>query len=152
MAEESALRETAWLLNGCNAFNGKRPISQPISFWTEQDILRYIQRYNIPYASIYGEIVPEDDQIRFEQTEYKLKTTGCSRTGCIFCAFGAHLDKGETRFQRLKKTHPKQYDYCLSGGEYNDAGIWTPNQQGLGMRHVFDELNRIYGESFIRYE
>lgn len=79
----------------------------------------------------------------------KLCTTGCNRTGCIFCAFGAHLDK-ESRFERLKKTHPRQYEYCIGGGEYVD-GVWQPSKDGLGMGHVFDELNRIYGDGFIRY-
>lgn len=32
MTEESRNRRTAWLKNGCNAFNSKRPTSQPMSF------------------------------------------------------------------------------------------------------------------------
>lgn len=42
MAEESQARLTEWLENGCNAFEKKRPISNPMSFWTEQDVLTYI--------------------------------------------------------------------------------------------------------------
>ena len=80
--------------------------------------------------------------------EGKLKTTGFQRTGCIFCAFGAHHD---TRFLDLKTTHPKQYNYCMNGGEFVD-GIWKPNKEGLGMRYVFDRVNEIYGKDFIRYE
>ena len=30
--------------------------------------------------------------------------------------------------------------------------LWMPNKQGLGMGHVFDEINKIYGENFIRYK
>lgn len=45
MAWESQNRRTAWLRHGCNAFDGKRPSSQPMSFWTEQDVLHYIQKY-----------------------------------------------------------------------------------------------------------
>ena len=30
--------------------------------------------------------------------------------------------------------------------------VWQPNKQGLGMGHVFDEINEIYGENFIRYK
>ena len=37
MACESQNRKTAWLKNGCNAYESKRPTSQPMSFWTEQD-------------------------------------------------------------------------------------------------------------------
>ena len=103
---------------------------------------QYIKENNIPIASVYGDI-------DYCGTD-KLCTTGCARTGCIFCAFGAHLEKGESRFERLKRTHPRQYEYCIGGGEYvND--VWQPNKQGLGMGHVFDELNKIYGDGFIKY-
>ena len=81
----------------------------------------------------------------------ELRLTGCRRTGCIFCAFGVHLEKSPSRFEMLKDTHPKQYDYCMRGGEYNGDGEWQPNKEGLGMRHVFEELNKIYGEGFIKY-
>ena len=159
MAEESHLRKQAWLKNGCNAFESKRPTSQPMSFWTNQDVLWYIIEYNVDICSVYGDIIYEadPDQIRIEEcgvdtwSTEKLCTTGCDRTGCIFCGFGCHLDKGESRFERLKKTHPRQYEYCIGGGEYDENGIWKPNKQGLGMGHVFDELNEIYGEGFIRY-
>lgn len=143
MACESELRELAWLTNGCNAFDAKHPQSSPMSFWTEQDVLEYLRRYKVPYASVYGDIVEENG---------KLRTTGCQRTGCVFCGFGAHLEKEPTRFQRLKETHPKLYNYCLNGGEYGDEGLWRPTKDGLGMRHVFEELNRMYGDGFIKYE
>jgi len=43
MAHESNKREKDYLRQGCNAFNLKEPISQPMAFWTEQDILWYIK-------------------------------------------------------------------------------------------------------------
>lgn len=158
MAQESAVRTTVWYQNGCNAFNIKRPISNPMSFWTEQDVLQYIKKYNIPIAPVYGDVVYAEnpEQMRIEDYgieclgKENLCTTGCKRTGCIFCGFGCHLEKEPSRFQRLKQTHPKQYNYCMNGGEYVD-GVWQPNKEGLGMRHVFEELNRIYGEGFIKY-
>lgn len=87
----------------------------------------------------------------FDGDQCKYETTGCNRTGCMFCAFGLHLEKGKTRFQLLKETHPKQYEYCINGGEFVN-GIWQPNKKGLGLGYVFDEINKIYGEDFIRYE
>ena len=152
MADESNLRTQQWLRNGCNAFDCKRPISNPMSFWTEQDVLKYIKENNIPIASVYGDIVYEDldGQTRLEGCG-KLCTTGCHRTGCIFCGFGAHLEKGEGRFERLKRTHPKLYEYCMGGGAYGDDGIWRPDNRGLGMAHVIDELCRLYGKDFIKY-
>jgi 3'-phosphoadenosine 5'-phosphosulfate sulfotransferase (PAPS reductase)/FAD synthetase len=158
MAVESMLRESAWLKNGCNAFDSKKPQSAPMSFWTEQDVLQYIKQEKIPIASVYGDIIYEvyPEQMRIEDYGIecgtdKLTTTGCDRTGCIFCAFGCHLEKSPSRFERLKETHPRQYEYCIGGGEYDESGVWKPNKKGLGMGHVFDELNKIYGDDFIKY-
>lgn len=104
MAQKSDLRTKQYLRTGCNAFNNKIPTSTPIAFWTEQDILEYIDTYKIPIASVYGDVIKTD----------KYYTTGCQRTGCMFCGYGCHLDKEPNRFQRLAKTHPKQYDYIIN--------------------------------------
>lgn len=73
MANESAQRLSNWFMYGCNAFDAKRPMSKPMSFWTEQDILEYIKKYDLSYASVYGEIVKDSDD--------NYMTTGCDRTG-----------------------------------------------------------------------
>lgn len=161
LANESYIRSQVWLRDGCNAFDSDRPTSKPMSFWTEQDVLEYIHKNNIKIASVYGDIcydIPDQvqGQTLFEQAEEyasgcKFCTTGCDRTGCIFCGFGAHLEKGKGRFERLKQTHPKQYDYCMNGGSYDSDGIWKPDKNGLGMKHVIDTLNSLYGEDFIKY-
>ena len=57
--EESMLRKQGWLRTGCNAYNNNK--SQPLSFWKEQDILRYIKENNLKIASIYGDIISVDD-------------------------------------------------------------------------------------------
>lgn len=159
MAQESMLREKNWIKNGCNAFTAKHPQSAPMSFWTEQDVLQYIKQNNIPIASVYGDVEYMEDPYQMRIGDFledyldseKLKTTGCDRTGCIFCAFGCHMEKEPSRFQRLKETHPRLYEYCMVGGEYDENGVWKPSKEGLGMRHVFDELNKIYGDGFIKY-
>ena len=179
LAEESRVRKQAWIRHGCNAFEGKSPMSQPMSFWTEQDVLAYIVKNDLPIASVYGEIVsagadgneyPAKDV--FGNVNCNLHCTGCQRTGCIFCAFGFHLDKGKTRFQLLAETHPRQYEFALEGGQWvdnphydptapeydgewknwNPKKIWVPSKGGLGMRKVFDMVNDIYGKDFYRYE
>lgn len=125
MACESALRQSAWLKNGCNAFDGARPKSTPMSFWTEQDVLMYIKEFNVPYCPVYGEIRVKQspdavdgqmnliDYLGDYAPEDVLETTGCDRTGCMFCMFGCHLEKAPNRFQRMKQTHPKQWQYCM---------------------------------------
>lgn len=106
LAEESRLRTQQYLKTGCNGFNNKIPTSNPLAFWTEQDILQYLKDFNVPYASVYGEINQDKNG--------KYYTTGCQRTGCMFCGFGCHLEKEPNRFQKLKETHPKQYDYIIN--------------------------------------
>lgn len=106
MTHESRARLTSWLKTGCNSFDGKVPMSKPLSFWTEQDILQYIVENNVEIAPVYGEIK------RHETGKFYL--TGEQRTGCMFCMFGVHLEKEPNRFQRMKETHPKQYDYCMN--------------------------------------
>lgn len=123
MACESQNRKTAWLRYGCNAYESKRPKSQPMSFWTEQDVLEYLKKYNVPYASVYGDIVQDENG--------KYHTTGCDRTGCMFCMFGCHLEKQPNRFQKLKETHPQIHQYCMKSIE----------QGGLGLDEVLTYMN-----------
>jgi len=92
MAGESSKRKQEYLMYGCNAFNNKRPTSKPLSIWLDEDIWNYIKLHKIAYAEPYD--------------------MGYTRTGCVFCAFGCHLDK-EDRFLRLQQTHPKLYEYCM---------------------------------------
>lgn len=105
MASESRRRRRAYLKTGCNAYNSKYIRSAPISFWTEQDILQYIVTHNIKIPSIYGDIIKDKNG--------KYTTTGETRTGCMWCAIGANLEK-VNRYQRMKETHPKIYDYCMN--------------------------------------
>ena len=132
MASESRLRMRVWLQKGCNAFDSKKQVSNPMMFWTEQDVLQFIKQNNIPIASVYGDVIPMTHQITAHRESPKLKTTGCSRTGCVFCGFGCHLEKpGEGRFERLKQTHPKLYDYVMR--PWDDGG--------LGYKNMIDWMN-----------
>ena len=185
MASESRLRTAQWLRNGCNGFEMTSPISNPMSFWTEQDVLLYIElnkdrmcrdrinchekvmwygsrivsretgatiesiEYYRPICSVYGDIVTEPSDCDYEFTERSeifdkdrplLKTTGCSRTGCMFCGYGCHLEKSPTRFEQMKETHPKQY-----------ASIMKPVEEGgLGYKDVIDWINQ-HGNMDIKY-
>ena len=122
MASESRRRRDVWLANGCNIFDGAYARSAPLSIWTEQDVLQYILDYDLPIASVYGDVVHDDNG--------KLTTTGCKRTGCVFCGFGAHLEKEPNRFQRLQVTHPKLWEYCMR--DFDNGG--------LGMKSVLEYI------------
>lgn len=179
LAEESRVRKQAWIRHGCNAFDGNNPMSQPMSFWTEQDVLAYIVKYGVEIASVYGDIVTTDKNgIDYPPIDLcgniqpNLHCTGCQRTGCTFCAFGLHLEKGKTRFQQLAEIEPRKYEYAIQGGQWidnphydptapkfdgewenwNPKQIWVPSKKGLGMGKVFDMVNEIYGKDFYRYE
>lgn len=185
MVSESRLRTAQWLRNGCNGFEMTSPISNPMSFWTEQDVLLYIElnkdrmcrdrinchekvmwygsrivsretgatiesiEYYRPICSVYGDIVTEPSDCDYEFTERSeifdkdrplLKTTGCSRTGCMFCGYGCHLEKSPTRFEQMKETHPKQYAYIMKPVE----------EGGLGYKDVIDWINQ-HGNMDIKY-
>lgn len=146
MAEESLLRMQKWRETGCNAFEGRRPLSKPMSFWTEQDVLRFIIDNHLFYASVYGDIVASDGENDYGATliDCKLHCTGCQGTGCMFCAFGAHLEKGVNRFERMKLTHPKHYAFCVGGGAFDTDGLWKPTKDGLGYARVLDYIGVRY--------
>ena len=94
MAEESSLRQVAYIRNGgCNAFSLNRPASSPLAFWTTADIWEYIHKYGLEYCGIYDK--------------------GAERTGCMWCMFGAHMENEPNRFQRMRVTHPKIHQYCI---------------------------------------
>ncbi len=106
MGSESYARERQLIRHkGCNAYDMKQPRSTPLGFWTEQDILQYIQQNNLPYASVYGWLVKTRGN--------DLTFTGVDRTGCMFCMFGITRDGRPNRFQRMADTHPEQYKYCM---------------------------------------
>lgn len=136
LTEESMLREVDWVHNGCNGFDMKRPRSIPLAFWTEQDILHYLKNYSIPYSPIYGDIVDEWTAYKRKPNfpTGKLITTGEKRTGCMYCLFGQHLSK-ETNLQRMAKTHPKIYDYCLRPFEQGGLGLEEVCKQA-GIKYI----------------
>lgn len=161
MASESRLRTQKWLQNGCNAFDAKNPISNPMSFWTEQDVLLYIKEENLIVANVYGKIIEDnfgtgevqgqltmsdiegwEKMSLFDAKRLPLKTTGCTRTGCMFCGFGCHLEKSPNRFERMAETHSKLLDYVMRGGAFDkDDGLWKPDKRGLGFWFILMWIN-----------
>jgi 3'-phosphoadenosine 5'-phosphosulfate sulfotransferase (PAPS reductase)/FAD synthetase len=71
----------------------KQPNSMPLAFWTENDIWEYLRTTRTKYCKIYD--------------------MGEKHTGCMFCMFGIQNDSTPNRFQRMRKTHPVQWNYCI---------------------------------------
>ena len=152
MATESKLRASNWIKHGCNVFESKNPISNPMSFWTEQDVLHYIKENNLPICSVYGDVVTDyksmgqcENQMSladygiFDNERPLLKTTGCTRTGCVLCGFGCHLEKEPNRFQMLKETHPKFHNLLHilknNGVTYAEAIDWINEHGGFDIKY-----------------
>ena len=152
MATESKLRASNWIKHGCNVFESKNPISNPMSFWTEQDVLLYIKENNLPICSVYGDVVTDyksmgqcENQMSladygiFDNERPLLKTTGCTRTGCVLCGFGCHLEKEPNRFQMLKETHPKFYNLIHilknNGVTYAEAIDWINEHGNMNIKY-----------------
>ncbi len=155
MASESRLRTTKWLQNGCNGFHMKSPVSNPMSFWTEQDVLAYIYSRRLPIASVYGEVTAEygedaekegkknpADAGLFDAGRPVYRTGRCSRTGCVFCGFGVHREKSPNRWETAERfSNPAVIDYMMRGGSFDTDGLWKPDRRGLGFWFVIEWIN-----------
>lgn len=102
-----------------------------------------------PWAACYGEIEPYigkhevNGQMCIQENlndyrECRFRTTGCRRTGCIFCLFGITQDPN--RIMNVQKEEPRIADYVLQGGTFNELGMWQPDQKGLGYWFVIKWL------------
>ena len=115
MAGESDQRKRQYVKRGgCNSFDGK-VASYPISIWTDRDVWEYLRKFKVPYCELYDK--------------------GHTRTGCMVCGFGAHIEK-VSRFELLYDLHPKAYqtfmNYTNNGVTYREAlrtvGIQLPDE------------------------
>jgi len=95
MADDSNQRLEMFYRHSCNAFDLDRPRSAPLSFWKEEDIWLFLKTTKTPYSKIYD--------------------LGYSRTGCMFCLFGVHMEKRPNRFDLMSQTHPQIFKYCMDG-------------------------------------
>ena len=94
MGSDSIYRLQHLKRNSCNVFDTNRPISKPMSYWSTNDIWEYINKFDLDYSSIYDK--------------------GYGYTGCMFCMFGVHREQEPNKFQCMKKTHPKIWNYCIN--------------------------------------
>lgn len=134
MASEGGRREKSLMINGCNYFGASTVRSAPFAIFTRQDILRLALETNEWYKkegrdifrakglkegwlnadailpdsiipSIYGEIKTN--------SKGELYTSGAQRTGCSMCGFGIHLEKRPHRFDRLRMTNYKEWEFWM---------------------------------------
>ena len=107
LAAESYQRTLGYIQQGgCNFMkeSGKNhPRSLPLAIWNDDDVWAYIRDRHLPLPDIYEQ--------------------GATRTGCMGCGFGAHINP--TGIDTMRKLWPKWYDLVMSyennGIRYGDA-------------------------------
>jgi len=102
MATDGMTRKSNYLQHGCINFTKK--VCHPLGFWTEQDILMYIKKFDLDYCDAYGDII---------EVNGLLKTTKADRTGCVGCGFGVHMEEEPNRFQRMEVSNPRLHNIIL---------------------------------------
>ncbi|GJK30832.1 hypothetical protein TUM17556_27510 [Enterobacter asburiae] len=99
MADEGGARE---MRTQCNVYDGKRPNCAPMLFWLESDVWEYINTREVEICEVYYDREVNGRHVPAEK-----------RTGCMFCGFGVHMEKGMNRFQRMAITHPRQHSIVI---------------------------------------
>ena len=117
MAQDSMMRFDTIMKYGCNGFDMKRPQSRPMAMWTSDHVWEYLRKFNVPYSPIYD--------------------MGYTRTGCMFCMFGLHMESYPNRFERMRKTHPKLYHYCMEDLGLRGVMDWYPRRGYVPQERLF---------------
>ena len=105
MASEGGRRQKSLMLNGCNYFGKSTIRSAPFAIFNRSDLLRLAVEIGVPVPKIYGQIRQKEDGTYF--------TTKAQRTGCSMCGFGIQLEKRPHRFDYLRQTNPKEWEFWM---------------------------------------
>ena len=105
MASEGGQRQKALMKNGCNYYGKTVTRSCPFAIFSRTDLLQLALDLDVPLPEIYGEIK--------QQRNGALETTKAKRTGCTMCGFGIHIEKRPHRFDRLRETSPKEWEFWM---------------------------------------
>lgn len=109
MAEESHSRLLSFATRGY-VFKSSRPHApefyhvSPLGIWTDADIWRYIEKYNVPYSPLYD--------ITYVNRKYE----GCyiKRNGCVGCC--TDIAFPDNHMSVLRQTHPKLWRHYMKSG------------------------------------
>lgn len=101
---ESRARRLMWIQRGAlyNSVAHRQWLCSPLVFWTEKDVLRYIEENNITFH--------RPNTIR-------------GGSGCVTCMFGCHLtsDGEPNALQQLKVNNPKMHAMALDEWGYREV-------------------------------
>jgi len=112
MASESRTRAINFLTRGHlfegaeRKYLGGRPFwhCQPMATWTDEDVWRYIRRYDVPYADLYDMTYTARDG----------STQRVKRNGCLGCA--TDLQFKDNHLFVLRQTHPRAWRTLMRKG------------------------------------
>ncbi|MCI7254817.1 MAG: hypothetical protein MR483_05995 [Bacteroidales bacterium] len=116
MASEGGRREKSLMMHGCNYFGKNTIRSAPFAIFSRQDILQLAIDLDVPVPEEYGKIVRDADGT--------LRTTLAQRTGCTMCGFGIHMEKRPNRFDRLRESNPKEWEFWMRHVCRDEDGNW----------------------------
>lgn len=116
MASEGGRREKSLKMHGCNYFGKTTTRSAPFAIFDRQDVLRLALDLDVPVPAEYGEIAKDRDG--------KLHTTKAQRTGCTMCGFGIHIEGRPHRFDILRETNPKEWEFWMKHVCRDENGNW----------------------------
>ena len=133
MAVEGGQRQEALIDHGCNYYGKNTVRSCPFAIFLRDDVLHLAQEMDEWYRkhldlferkfyeqhgnkrkyepvesiipTIYGEIKAYESGTRY--------TTKAQRTGCSMCGFGIHLEKRPHRFDRLRESNFKEWEFLM---------------------------------------
>lgn len=108
MSQEGGFRGA---IEECNAYSNREPKSAPMLFWLEEDVIQYIETRKLKISKAY----------RWQKNEFGVLVEPETRTGCAFCMFGVHLEKGVNRFQKLYHRDRRMWDTAI-----NKLGLKKP--------------------------
>ena len=104
------------MMHGCNYFGKSTTRSAPFAIFSRQDLLQLALDLQVAIPVEYGEIVRDADGT--------LRTTKAQRTGCTMCGFGIHLEKRPHRFDRLRESNPKEWEFWMRNVCKDADGNW----------------------------
>lgn len=135
MAAESKPRQTNFVTRGYLFQSHREHLGEdpfwhcnPLSIWTDDDIWAYIQRFNVPYSSLYDMGWTDNDG-----KYHKIK-----RNGCVGC--GTDLLFPNNHMAMLRRTHPMHWEVFMRRGmaaEIQKLQIAMRNGQ-LSLFDVYD--------------
>ena len=103
-------------MHGCNYFGKTTTRSAPFAIFDRQDVLQLALDLDVPVPAEYGEIAKDRDG--------KLYTTKAQRTGCTMCGFGIHIEGRPHRFDVLRETNPKEWEFWMKHVCRDENGNW----------------------------